>query len=88
MVLAIGLAVAIGFSVDDALWAATAGAAWALGLQDRLGCLAPSMAADIVAWDAEHEGAFVLRPGAVRPVTMWIGGQEVDLGQDPPGGPS
>jgi imidazolonepropionase len=86
MVLAIALAVAIGFSIDDALWAATAGAAWSLGLGDEVGCLATSMAADVVAWDAEHEGAFVLRPGGVRPVAMWVGGEPVDVRQGHQGG--
>jgi len=37
------------------------------------------MAADLVAWDAEHEGAFALRLGSVRPSRIWISGEEVDL---------
>ncbi len=86
MVLAIALAVALGFSIDDALWAATVGAAWSLGLRAEIGCLATSMAADVVAWDVEHEGAFVLRPGAVRPVAMWISGEQQIPGQGRPGG--
>jgi imidazolonepropionase len=74
MPLAAGLGVAIGFSVDEALWAATAGAARSLGLDGRVGVLAPGAAADIVAWDAEHEGAFALHVGAVRPVRRWFSG--------------
>ena len=35
MPLAVGLAVALGFSVDEALWAATAGGARSLGLDGR-----------------------------------------------------
>jgi len=30
--------------------------------------------ADLVAWDAEHEGAFALSLGAVRPVRTWVAG--------------
>jgi imidazolonepropionase len=74
MPLAIGLAVALGFSVDEALWAATAGAARSLGLVGQVGALAPGAAADLIAWDAHHEGDFALRVGAVRPVDRWYGG--------------
>jgi imidazolonepropionase-like amidohydrolase len=35
--------------------------------------------ADLVAWDAEHEGAFALRLGAVRPLRVWMAGEEVPL---------
>jgi hypothetical protein len=41
--------------------------------------LRPGSAADLVAWDAEHEGAFALRLGAVRPLRAWIGGEEASL---------
>ncbi|MFQ5494064.1 MAG: imidazolonepropionase, partial [Phycisphaerae bacterium] len=57
MPLAIGLAVALGFPVEEALWAATAGAARALGLSGTVGSLTPGAAADVVAWDTEHEGS-------------------------------
>ena len=76
MPLAVGLAVALGFTVDEALWAATAGAARSLGLTGRVGSLTRGSAADIVAWDAEHEGAFAFRVGGVRPVSTWIGGEQ------------
>jgi imidazolonepropionase len=75
MPLAIGLAAVLGFSVDEALWAATAGAARSLGLVGQVGALAPGAAADLIAWDAHHEGDFALRVGAVRPVTRWYGGR-------------
>jgi imidazolonepropionase len=72
MPLAIGLGVAIGLSVDEALWAATAGAAHSLGLGDRVGSLRAGASADLVAWDAEHEGAFALRLGDVAPMSRWF----------------
>jgi imidazolonepropionase len=75
MPLAAGLAVALGLSVDEALWAATAGAARSLGLSARIGIISPGAAADLVAWDAGHEGDFAVRVGAVRPVGRWFGGR-------------
>ena len=75
MSLAVGLAVAIGFSVDEALWSATSGAARSLGLAGSIGSLVPGAAADIVAWGAEHEGAFALRLGGVLPERMWGAGE-------------
>ncbi len=75
MTLAVGLAVGLGFSIDEALWAATSGAARSLGLADEVGILASGATADLVAWDAEHEGAFAMRLGAVRPRWIWFGGQ-------------
>jgi len=78
MPLAIGLAVALGFTLDEALWAATAGGAAALGLEGTVGRLTPGSCADIVAWDAEHEGAFVHRLGGVRPLWTWFGGETDD----------
>jgi imidazolonepropionase len=78
MPLAIGLAVALGFTVDEALWAATAGGAGALGLDGTVGRLMPGARADVVAWDAEHEGAFAHRLGGVRPLCTWFGGETDD----------
>ena len=75
MPLAVGLAVALGFSVDEALWAATAGGARSLGLGGRAGVLRPGAAADLVAWDAAHEGDFALRVGLVTPLRTWFGGE-------------
>jgi imidazolonepropionase len=77
MPLVIGLgATLLEMTVTEALVAATEGSATALRRPD-LGRLAPGMAADLVAWDAEHEGAFALRLGAVRPHRIWIDGEEV-----------
>lgn len=73
MTLAIGLALIIGFTLEEALWAATRGGAASLGRRD-IGTLVPGAVADVVAWDAEHEGAFAMRLGAVRPVRAWVGG--------------
>ena len=75
--LVIGLAATeLGMPVDEAVAAATAGGAAAIGLSTELGVVREGLAADLVAWDAEHEGAFALRMGDVRPVRIWIGGEE------------
>ncbi len=77
MPLVIGLgATALHMTVDEAVRAATAGGAAAIGLSAELGLVREGMAADLVAWDAEHEGAFALRLGGVRPVRIWVGGEE------------
>jgi imidazolonepropionase len=73
----IGLgATLLEMSAGEALHAATAGAAASLGLSDA-GVVRAGAEADLVAWDAEHEGAFALRLGAVRPVHVWMAGREV-----------
>jgi imidazolonepropionase len=80
MPLVIGLAATLlGLTVAEALTAATGGGATALR-RDDLGALRPGAAADLVAWDAEHEGAFALRLGMVRPRRIWIGGREQSWG--------
>ncbi len=77
MPLVIGLgATLLRMTVIEALVAATAGGAAALRRPD-LGRLEVGAAADIVAWDAVHEGAFALRLGGVRPSRAWIAGREV-----------
>ena len=77
MPLVIGLgATLLGMTAAEALVAATAGGARSLSRPD-LGSLEVGAAADLVAWDAEHEGAFALRLGGVRPWRTWIGGVEV-----------
>jgi imidazolonepropionase len=78
MPLVIGLAsTVLGIHVDEALVAATAGGAASLGLGDVCGTIRAGLAADLVAWDAEHEGVFALRMGDVQPERIWIGGREV-----------
>jgi imidazolonepropionase len=80
MPLVIGLgAILLGMTVSEAVAAATSGGAAALGLAGRRGELTTGADADLVAWDAEHEGAFVLRLGAVQPRRVFVGGDEVDL---------
>lgn len=75
MPLVIGLgATLLGITVLEAVTAATAGGAAALGLAGRKGALQIGADADIVAWDAEHEGAFALRLGAVRPRQVYSSG--------------
>lgn len=78
MPLVIGLGCTLlGLTADEALVAATAGGASSLRRTD-VGRLEVGATADLVAWDAEHEGAFALRLGAVHPWRTWIGGVEVD----------
>jgi len=80
MPLVIGLgATLLGMTVTEALAASTSGGASALRRPD-LGTLRPGAAADLVAWDAEHEGAFALRLGSVRPSRVWISGKEIAFG--------
>jgi imidazolonepropionase len=69
MSLVVALAIAeLGMSVDEALTAATAGGAVSLRLADR-GRIEPGMRADLVAWDADHEGAFAWSYG-LRPIRI------------------
>ncbi|HEX6475222.1 MAG TPA: imidazolonepropionase [Candidatus Limnocylindria bacterium] len=75
MPLVIGLgATLLGMTALEALRAATVGGATALGVADEIGHLAPGSVADVVAWDAEHEGAFALHLGSVRPASVHVGG--------------
>jgi imidazolonepropionase len=74
MSLVITLAVAnLGMSVTEALRAATVGGAHALRAPDR-GVMARGKLADIVAWDADHEGAFAWAYG-LRPLQVWRSGE-------------
>jgi imidazolonepropionase len=75
MPLVVGLgATLLGMTLGEALRAVTAGGAAALGLAGDRGVLAPGARADLVAWDAEHEGAFALQLGSVRPEHVFVGG--------------
>ena len=77
MPLVIGLgATLLGMTAAEALRAATLGGALALGRTD-LGHLAPGAAADLVAWEADHEGAFALRLGGVGAAWVIVGGKPV-----------
>jgi len=78
MPLVISLAIAnFGMSVAEALRAATVGGAQALRAADR-GAMARGRLADIVAWDADHEGAFGWSYG-MKPVRIWRGGEPVQV---------
>jgi len=78
MPLVITLAIAnVGMSVTEALRAATVGGAQALRTPDR-GAISRGRLADIVAWDADHEGAFAWSHG-LRPYRVWRGGEPVQL---------
>ncbi len=76
MTLVISLAVSMfGMSVTEALRAATVGGAQALRAADR-GAMARGKLMDIVAWDADHEGAFAWSYG-MKPVRVWRGGESL-----------
>jgi imidazolonepropionase len=78
MPLVITMAIAnFGLSVTEALRAATVGGAQALRAPDR-GAMGRGRLADIVAWDADHEGAFAWSHG-LRPYRVWRGGEPVNL---------
>lgn len=78
MPLTVGLGAALlRLTAEEALTAATWGGAMALGVGERIGLVAAGYEADLVAWNAEHEGAFALQLGAVRPHRTWIAGDEV-----------
>ena len=62
-----------GMSVSEALRAATLGSAQALRAPDR-GAMVRGKYADIVAWDADHEGAFAWSYG-LKPLRVWRGGE-------------
>ncbi|HLQ53514.1 MAG TPA: imidazolonepropionase [Streptosporangiaceae bacterium] len=76
MPLIIALAVShFGLSVTEALRAATIGGAHALRAPDR-GAMVRGRYADIVAWDADHEGSFAWSYG-LKPLRIWRGGEPV-----------
>jgi imidazolonepropionase len=69
------VAMAVGvfkMSAAQALIAATVGGALSISRSDR-GAIAHSMLADLVLWEAEHEGAFAWAYG-LRPRRVWRGG--------------
>ncbi len=79
MSLVVALAVGVfKLSVEAALIAATVGGAHSLSRSDR-GVVARGMLADLVLWDAEHEGAFAWAYG-LKPRQIWRGGTPADEG--------
>jgi len=78
MTVAIAAAVAIfEMSVQEAVLAATRGGAQSLGRSD-LGVIEPGAVADLVAWDAEHEGAFAWQWG-LPAAMVWRAGELVPV---------
>ena len=76
MPLVLALAIAdFGMSVTEALRAATIGGAHALRAPDR-GALVRGRYADMVLWDADHEGAFAWSYG-LKPLRIWRGAEPV-----------
>jgi imidazolonepropionase len=69
----------LGMTASEALRAATVGGAAALGLAGRRGGIGPGTDADMVAWDADHEGAFALRLGGVQALRVLVGGEPQTL---------
>jgi imidazolonepropionase len=76
MSLVVALAVSVfKLSADQALLAATLGGAHSLSRSDR-GVVAAQKLADLVLWEAEHEGAFAWAYG-LKPRAVWRGGAQV-----------
>ena len=76
MSVVIALAVAVfKMSVERAVLAATLGGAYSLSRSDR-GVVAPHKLADLVLWEAEHEGAFAWAYG-LKPRIVWSRGAQV-----------
>jgi imidazolonepropionase len=76
MSVVVALAVAVfKMSVENALLAATLGGAHSLARSDR-GVVAAHKLADLVLWEAEHEGAFAWAYG-LKPKYVWRGGTQV-----------
>ena len=76
MSLVVAMAVGIfKMSAEQALVAATVGGALSISRSDR-GAVAPTMLADLVLWDAEHEGAFAWAYG-LKARRVWRGGTAI-----------
>ncbi len=76
MSLVVALAVGVfKMSAERALIAATVGGASSVARPDR-GVIAASKLADLVLWEADHEGAFAWAYG-LKPRTVWRGGAQV-----------
>ena len=66
----------MGLTVDEAVWAATAGGAAALR-RDDIGSLSPGRRADLCVLDAPSPIHIVYRPGVPAIARTLIGGREV-----------
>jgi imidazolonepropionase len=66
-----------GLPALGALTAATANAAWVLGLEDRLGTLEPGKRADFLVLDAPEFRAVPYRPGHNPVEAVYVGGERV-----------
>jgi len=76
MSVVVSLAVAVfKLSVERALLAATLGGAYSISRSDR-GVVAAHKLADLVLWEAEHEGAFAWAYG-LKPRAVWLRGTQV-----------
>ena len=76
MSVVVALAVAVfKLSVESALVAATLGGAYSISRSDR-GVVAAHKLADLVLWEAEHEGAFAWAYG-LKPRAVWLRGTQV-----------
>jgi len=76
MSVVVALAVAVfKLPVERALIAATLGGAMSVSRSDR-GVVAAHTLADLVLWDAEHEGAFAWAYG-LKPRAVWVRGAQV-----------
>jgi imidazolonepropionase len=76
MSLVVALAVGVfKMSAENALLAATVGGAHSVSRSDR-GVVARAKLADLVLWEAEHEGAFAWAYG-LKPRRVWRGGAQV-----------
>jgi imidazolonepropionase len=76
MSVVVALAVAVfKMSVERALLAATLGGAFSVSRSDR-GVVAAHKLADLVLWEAEHEGAFAWAYG-LKPRAVWLRGTQV-----------
>lgn len=76
MSLVVALAISVfKLSAERALLAATVGGAHSVSRSDR-GVVAPHKLADLVLWDADHEGAFAWAYG-LKPRIVWRGSAQV-----------
>lgn len=67
-------------TVEEAVWAATRGGAFALRRGDTVGAIAPGFRADLHAIDAPSVAHFAYRPGMPLTHRVWQGGVEVPRG--------